>query len=44
MCDDAVELDALRDWASRITQLMAEDKSNDWSEEISEYEEIVKEH
>ena len=41
MYDDTLELERLRQWASKVTQFMAEDKSNDWSEEIAEYEEIT---
>lgn len=32
--------DELRQWATKVSTFMAEDKSNDWSEEIAELEEI----
>ena len=37
-----MDYDALVLWAEQVTQFMAEDKSNDWSEEIAEYEQIMK--
>lgn len=37
MSDPLIEL---REWASTVSQFMAEDKSNDWSEEIAQLEVI----
>lgn len=49
MVIDAIEADRaqrehltseLQEWASTVSMFMAEDKSNDWSEEIAQLEEI----
>ena len=37
MSDPLIEL---REWASTVSQFMAEDKSNDWREEIAQLEAI----
>ena len=37
MSDPMIEL---QEWASTVSQLMAEDKSNDWSEEIAQLQVI----
>ena len=37
MSDPVIEL---REWASTVSQFMAEDKSNDWREEIAQLEAI----
>ena len=37
MSDPLIEL---REWASTVSQFMAEDKSNDWSEEIAQLQVI----
>lgn len=37
-------LDALHDWAVNVSCFMAEDKSNDWSEELAELAEIEREY
>lgn len=41
MNPDKIDWEALLAWAESLTCTLAEDKSNDWSEEIQEFERIT---